>query len=141
MYLDSSNYEIQQYNCDRPGEGQLIFVGKNYCIGSQTIPIRVVGDLKNVEVINVNDQYDYTGKSDQADTDRPVWFTGIGRGRRLYHRVRNNVDVGTNNGSIVIRQVSGTDTYYTGSKTARFNIYYNLSKATVTGLKNLFLYR
>lgn len=140
MYLDSSNYEIQQYNCDRPGEGQLIFVGKNYCIGSQTIPIRVVGDLKNVEVINVNDQYDYTGKQIKPTPIVQFGSQVLEEGEDYTIEYGNNVDVGTNSGSIVIRQVSGTDTYYTGAKTARFNIYYNLSKATVTGLNDTYSY-
>lgn len=98
MYLDSSNYEIQQYNCDRPGEGQLIFVGKNYCIGSQTIPIRVVGDLKNVEVINVNDQYDYTGKQIKPTPIVQFGSQVLEEGEDYTIEYGNNVDVGTNSG-------------------------------------------
>lgn len=140
MYLDPSNYEIQQYNCDRPGEGQLIFVGKNYCNGSQTIPIRVVGELKNVEVINVNDQYDYTG---QPITPTPIVQYGsqvLTEGKDYTLTYGDNVNVGPNKGKILIQQVSGTDTYYTGTKQANFNIYYNLSKATVTGLDSTYSY-
>lgn len=140
MYLDPSNYEIQQYNCDRPGEGQLIFVGKNYCIGSQMIPIRVVGELKNVEVINVNDQYDYTGK---PITPKPIVQYGsqvLTEGQDYTLTYGKNVEVGKTAGRIFIQQVSGTGTYYTGTKTADFNIYYNLSKAKVTGLDSTYSY-
>ena len=141
MYLDSSNYEIQQYNCDRPGEGQLIFVGKNYCIGSQTIPIKVVGKLNNVEVINVNEQYDYTGNQ---ITPTPIVQYGsqvLTEGLDYTLQYGANKEVGKDKGKIIISQITGPDTYYTGTKTANFNIYYNLSKAKVTGLDSTYSYK
>ena len=140
IILDRNNYEIQQYNCDTPGQGELIFVGKNYCIGSQIIPIKVIGDLNNANVINVNDQYDYTGK---PITPKPIVQYGsqvLTEGQDYTLTYGDNVEVGKTAGRIFIQQVSGTDTYYTGTKTADFNIYYNLSKATVTGLNNTYSY-
>ncbi len=140
IVLDRTNYEIQQYNCDTPGQGELIFVGKNYCIGSQIIPIKVIGDLNNASVVNVNEQYDYTGRQ---ITPTPIVQYGsqvLAEGQDYTLEYGDNVAVGKNAGNIVIRMMSGTDTYYTGTKTANFNIYYNLSKAVVTGLDSTYSY-
>ncbi len=140
IVLDRSNYEIQQYNCDTPGQGELIFVGKNYCIGSQIIPIKVIGDLNNASVVNVNEQYDYTGRQIKPTPIVQYGSQVLAEGQDYTLEYGDNVAVGKNAGNIVIRMMSGTDTYYTGTKTANFNIYYNLSKAVVTGLDSTYPY-
>ncbi|MFR8813733.1 MAG: fibronectin type III domain-containing protein [Lachnospiraceae bacterium] len=140
LILDRTNYEIQQYNCDTPGQGELVFVGKNYCIGSQIIPIKVIGDLNNASVVNVNEQYDYTGRQIKPTPIVQYGSQVLSEGQDYTLEYGDNVAVGKNAGNIVIRMKSGTDTYYTGTKQANFNIYYNLSKATVTGLDNTYSY-
>ena len=140
LILDRTNYEIQQYNCDTPGQGELVFVGKNYCIGSQIIPIKVIGDLNNASVVNVNEQYDYTGRQIKPTPIVQYGSQVLSEGQDYTLEYGDNVAVGKNAGNIVIRMMSGTDTYYTGTKQANFNIYYNLSKATVTGLDSTYSY-
>ncbi len=130
QWLNSSNYEIQQVGCSEPGEGQLVFVGKNYCRGSQSVSIKVIGDLANAQVINVENQYDYTGKQIGPNTIVQFGSKLLTQGSDYTLTYGDNINVGNNSGSIYISAVDGS--YYTGSKTQKFNIYYNLANANIT---------
>lgn len=137
-WLDSSNYTIEQYNCSLPGDGELVFVGKNYCRGTQSISIKVIGDLANATMTNIEDSYNYMGSTVQPSPLIKYGSQVLTLGTDYTLEYGTNTDVGATSGTIVARNV--TNSYYTGSLTKNFAIYYNLTRATITGIQSTYDY-
>lgn len=136
-WLDEENYTITQFNCSAPGDGRLIVEGKNFCRGSRTIPIKVVGNLTNATITNVEDTY-YTGS---RITPHPIvrYGTDVLAENVDYTIIYGaNTNAGIDGGTVTIKAVDGSN--YKGSKDVKFDILYDLSSAVVTGVNSRYDY-
>lgn len=124
-------FTVTSTGTSQPGVATVTVTGTGaYCTGSRTFTMNVYGDLADVTTPDFDDYYTYTG-SEITPTPQILYNgTALTAGASGDYTISytNNKDVGT----ATMKITATGNTNFTGTASFHFNIYYNLSAATMT---------